>query len=114
MLYRLLGSTGERVSAIGLGGSHIGKPALTEIESVRLIHEAVDRGITFLEIIPGTNLAFLFCYLLFGRRSLFCLTRLRSLLIDNSSSDLLFTPFVTPLLFEFLLDLLVFAFSLLT
>jgi uncharacterized protein len=49
MLYRFLGSTGEQVSAIGFGGSHIGKPALTEMESVRLIHEAVDRGITFLD-----------------------------------------------------------------
>jgi uncharacterized protein len=49
MLYRLLGSTGERVSAIGLGGSHIGKPALTVSESVRLIHQAIDRGITFMD-----------------------------------------------------------------
>jgi uncharacterized protein len=49
MLYRLLGSTGERVSAIGLGGSHIGKPALTKTESIRLIHQAIDRGITFMD-----------------------------------------------------------------
>jgi uncharacterized protein len=49
MLYRLLGSTGERVSAIGLGGSHIGKPTLTAAESIRLIHQAVDRGITFMD-----------------------------------------------------------------
>jgi len=49
MLYRQLGSTGEQVSAIGLGGFHLGKPALTEAESIRLIHEAVDRGITFLD-----------------------------------------------------------------
>src|ERR1700760_2263233 len=49
MLYRLLGSTGERVSAIGLGGSHIGKPALTPSESIRLIHQAIDRGINFMD-----------------------------------------------------------------
>jgi predicted aldo/keto reductase-like oxidoreductase len=49
MLYRLLGSTGERVSAIGLGGSHIGKPALTASESIRLIHQAINRGITFMD-----------------------------------------------------------------
>ncbi len=49
MLYRLLGSTGERVSAIGLGGSHIGKPALTASESIRLIQQAIDRGITFMD-----------------------------------------------------------------
>ncbi|HSZ76641.1 MAG TPA: aldo/keto reductase [Chthoniobacterales bacterium] len=49
MLYRALGSTGERVSAIGLGGSHIGKPALSDSESIRLIHQAIDRGITFMD-----------------------------------------------------------------
>src|ERR1700733_2604863 len=49
MLYRLLGRTGERVSAIGLGGSHIGKPVLTKTESIRLIHQAIDRGITFMD-----------------------------------------------------------------
>ena len=49
MLYRTLGKTGETVSAIGLGGSHIGKPALTEADSIALIHEAIDRGITFLD-----------------------------------------------------------------
>jgi aryl-alcohol dehydrogenase-like predicted oxidoreductase len=49
MLYRLLGSTGERVSAIGLGGSHIGKPSVPPSESIRLIHQAIDRGITFMD-----------------------------------------------------------------
>src|ERR1700759_2087198 len=49
MLYRALGSSGERVSAIGLGGSHIGKPALSGSESIRLIHQAIDRGITFMD-----------------------------------------------------------------
>ncbi|RYC32592.1 aldo/keto reductase [Lichenibacterium minor] len=49
MLYRKLGSTGETVSAIGLGGSHIGKPALSEADAVKLMHEAIDRGITFMD-----------------------------------------------------------------
>ena len=49
MLYRKLGATGETVSAVGLGGSHIGKPALSEAESVKLMHEAIDRGITFMD-----------------------------------------------------------------
>ena len=33
MIYRKLGRTDERVSAIGLGGYHIGKPALTDEEA---------------------------------------------------------------------------------
>jgi len=49
MLYRKFGRTGETVSAIGLGGSHIGKPTLTQAESIRLIHQAIDRGITFMD-----------------------------------------------------------------
>jgi uncharacterized protein len=49
MLYRTLGRTGERVSAIGLGGSHIAKPGVLPSESIRLIHEAIDRGITFMD-----------------------------------------------------------------
>ncbi|MGP8247655.1 MAG: aldo/keto reductase [Bryobacteraceae bacterium] len=48
MLYRKLGRTGERVSAIGLGGYHIGIPA-DERDSVRLIRSAIDRGIDFLD-----------------------------------------------------------------
>jgi aryl-alcohol dehydrogenase-like predicted oxidoreductase len=48
MLYRPLGSTGQEVSLIGLGGFHIGKQK-DEQESIRLIRSAVDRGITFLD-----------------------------------------------------------------
>src|ERR1035438_8009414 len=48
MLYRKLGRTGERVSAIGMGGYHIGVPA-NEEESIRLIQSAIDRGITFMD-----------------------------------------------------------------
>lgn len=48
MIYRTLGSTGERVSAIGMGGFHLSKPK-TDEEAVRLIRTAIDRGITFLD-----------------------------------------------------------------
>ena len=47
VIYRNLGSTGERVSAIGLGGYHIGVPS--EAEGIRIIRTALDRGITFLD-----------------------------------------------------------------
>jgi predicted aldo/keto reductase-like oxidoreductase len=49
MSYRTLGRTGEKVSAIGMGGFHIDKPDLQEQESIRLIRSAVDRGITFMD-----------------------------------------------------------------
>ena len=48
MPYRILGRTGEQVSAIGLGGYHIGKQA-NERESIRLIRSAIDEGITFMD-----------------------------------------------------------------
>jgi aryl-alcohol dehydrogenase-like predicted oxidoreductase len=49
MIYRTLGRTGERVSAIGLGGWHIGKPEISEEDAIQLIRQAIDRGITFLD-----------------------------------------------------------------
>jgi predicted aldo/keto reductase-like oxidoreductase len=49
MLYRELGATGEQVSVIGLGGSHLGKSDVPEDEAIRLIHEGLDRGINFLD-----------------------------------------------------------------
>ena len=49
MIYRTLGQTGERVSALGLGGYHIGKSDLSEDESIRLIRAALDRGMNFLD-----------------------------------------------------------------
>jgi uncharacterized protein len=48
MLYRELGTTGERVSAIGMGGHHIGRQK-EAAESIQLIHAGIDRGITFLD-----------------------------------------------------------------
>jgi aryl-alcohol dehydrogenase-like predicted oxidoreductase len=32
-----------------LGGSHLAQATVTEAETIQLIHEAVDRGITFLD-----------------------------------------------------------------
>jgi predicted aldo/keto reductase-like oxidoreductase len=49
MLYRTLGRTGERVSAIGMGGFHIAQHGLTGEESIRLVRSAVDRGISFMD-----------------------------------------------------------------
>ena len=49
MLYRRFGRTDEMISAIGMGGFHLGKSAVTDAEAVRLVHEGVDRGITFLD-----------------------------------------------------------------
>ncbi len=49
MLYRRLGRSDEVISAIGLGGFHLGKNAVSDDEAVRLVHQAVDRGITFID-----------------------------------------------------------------
>jgi aryl-alcohol dehydrogenase-like predicted oxidoreductase len=48
MIYRPLGTTGETVSAIGLGGHHIGRPADPN-EGIRIVRTAIDRGITFMD-----------------------------------------------------------------
>src|SRR5438132_1740429 len=47
--YRTLGRTGVRVSAIGLGGWHLGLERVDEPLSVRIIRTAIDRGINFLD-----------------------------------------------------------------
>jgi uncharacterized protein len=44
-----LGRTGEFVSRLGLGGSHIGKPHLSAEQSVALIRRAIDGGVTFMD-----------------------------------------------------------------
>lgn len=48
MIYRELGTTGERVSAVGLGGAHIGGGDDAEAK-IRLVRSAIDHGITFLD-----------------------------------------------------------------
>ncbi len=46
---RKLGSTGEDLSIIGLGGGHIGSSSMTHREAVRLIRYAIDEGVTFMD-----------------------------------------------------------------
>ncbi len=53
--YRPLGSTGEKVSCIGLGGYHLGQSHLEEADAIKLFHAAVERGINFSEI-RGTTM----------------------------------------------------------
>src|SRR4051794_8060717 len=45
---RPLGRTGAKVSALGLGGHHLGDLPTVD-EAIRLVHEAVDAGITFFD-----------------------------------------------------------------
>jgi aryl-alcohol dehydrogenase-like predicted oxidoreductase len=47
MPMRNLGKTGQRVSCIGLGGFHLGKPPVDEQGAINLFRAAVDRGINF-------------------------------------------------------------------
>ncbi len=46
---RRLGRTNERVSLVGMGGFHIGKPDIADAAAIELIHRGIDRGITFLD-----------------------------------------------------------------
>jgi predicted aldo/keto reductase-like oxidoreductase len=47
--YRELGSTGERVSAIGVGGWHLALKGVSEALAIRIVRAAIDRGINFLD-----------------------------------------------------------------
>ncbi len=49
MIYRDLGSTGEKVSLIGLGGWHLALKYVTEKTALRIMDEALARGITFFD-----------------------------------------------------------------
>ena len=49
MQYRTLGSTGERVSMLGLGGWHLGGKKVSEKVSLRIIRNAIDGGINFMD-----------------------------------------------------------------
>ena len=49
MIYRTLGSTGEKVSAVGVGGWHLGLKHVDEKLAIRIVREAIDRGINFLD-----------------------------------------------------------------
>src|SRR5881398_3035503 len=49
MIYRELGKTGEKVSAIGVGGWHLGLRPVEEALAIRIVRTAIDRGINFLD-----------------------------------------------------------------
>src|SRR5690348_7924764 len=49
MQYRVLGSTGEKVSAIGIGGWHLGLKHVDEQLAIRIVRSAIDRGINFMD-----------------------------------------------------------------
>jgi uncharacterized protein len=49
MLYRPLGRTGETVSAVGMGGAHLGRPDVSEAAAIRLVQAALDRGLNFMD-----------------------------------------------------------------
>jgi predicted aldo/keto reductase-like oxidoreductase len=46
---RVLGRTGERVSAIGVGGWHLGLKHVSASLATRIVRSAIDRGINFLD-----------------------------------------------------------------
>ncbi len=46
---RRLGRTGEEVSAIGVGGSHLGIEKVDESMAIRIVRKALDEGINFLD-----------------------------------------------------------------
>jgi len=48
MHYRILGSTGQQVSIVGLGGAHIGWQD-NENDSIRIVRTAIDSGINFMD-----------------------------------------------------------------
>jgi len=48
-MYRRLGQTGEDVSAIGVGGWHLGLPKVDEQTAIRIVRKALDEGINFLD-----------------------------------------------------------------
>jgi len=49
MQYRTLGKTGLNVSAIGLGASQLGRPAVDEQQAERVLNRALDLGINFID-----------------------------------------------------------------
>src|SRR5581483_11750277 len=49
VIYRDLGSTGQKVSAIGIGGWHLGLKKVDEALAIRIVRTAIDQGINFLD-----------------------------------------------------------------
>jgi predicted aldo/keto reductase-like oxidoreductase len=48
MLYRTFGKTGETVSVLGVGSSHIGLTSSDDL-ATRIVRTAVDHGVTFMD-----------------------------------------------------------------
>jgi predicted aldo/keto reductase-like oxidoreductase len=46
---RILGHTGEKVSMVGIGGYHLGRPGVDADESIRIVRTGLDQGINFLD-----------------------------------------------------------------
>jgi aryl-alcohol dehydrogenase-like predicted oxidoreductase len=46
---RKFGNSGESISCLGLGGSHLGQEELSDKDAIKIIRQAVDGGITFLD-----------------------------------------------------------------
>src|SRR5262249_39319377 len=49
MIYRPLGITGRTVSALGLGGWHLSSPTVNERLAIRIVRQAIDGCINFLD-----------------------------------------------------------------
>jgi uncharacterized protein len=47
--YRILGHTEEKVSLLGIGGYHIGKPFVSESTGVQIVRTALENGVNFLD-----------------------------------------------------------------
>ncbi|HKD68986.1 MAG TPA: aldo/keto reductase [Candidatus Binataceae bacterium] len=47
MQYRKLGSTGDKVSIVGIGGAHLGGAG--ESEAIRIVRSAIDNGVNFMD-----------------------------------------------------------------
>lgn len=57
MLQRELGTTGLRVSVLGLGAGQVGAQALDEGEAGRLLHRTLDLGVTLIDTARGYGLS---------------------------------------------------------
>ena len=49
MIYRDLGSTGVKVSAIGVGGWHLGLKHVEEKDAIKIVRTAIESGINFMD-----------------------------------------------------------------
>ena len=49
MPYRALGQTGQKVSLVGIGGSHLSAPGVWEATAIEIVRTALDQGVNFLD-----------------------------------------------------------------